>query len=120
MANDLLNPRLGLSGLLDPLFGASHLPDARPLAANAAFETGLAQHFNFDGSERILEAALAPKLRDDELLRPDVFRRNLRRAFAKLKNSRDPNARGFLREDFTAMMEDGELLDVYAGLLLDG
>jgi type III secretion protein X len=120
MTIDILNPRLGLQDVLAPVGDELHLPAARSLASNVVGDTGLAQHFNFEGSAQIIERALTPLLHDERLLRPDIFKGNLRRSFESLKSSRRPEVRRFVREDLAPMMEDDELYAVYEGLLLDG
>jgi type III secretion protein X len=120
MAIDILNPSLGLQGFLEPLAEEPHLPGAKPLASNVLNETSLSQHFRLEGMAQTIERGLVPHLPDERLLRPDIFKRNLKGAFEKLKSSRQPQIRKFVRDDLAPLMEDAELYEVLAGLLLGG
>lgn len=118
MSIDILNPNLGLLGVLDPAAGDPKLPEARPLPSSAAPETWLERLFNLRGSAQAIDRALMPKVPDPDLLRPDVFRRNLAEAFEVLASIRQPEVRRFVREDLAPMMEDAAVFELYAGLLV--
>jgi type III secretion protein X len=120
MAIDILNPSLGLQGFLEPLAGEPHLPGVKPLASNVLVETSLAQHFGLESMSQTIERGLVPLVPDEKLLRPDVFKRNLKGAFDRLKSSRQPQIRKFVRDDLAPIMEDAELYDLLAGLLIGG
>jgi type III secretion protein X len=109
MAIDILNPNLGLQGVLDPVFDQPSLPEARPLPSNVVAETGLAKHFDLTGMAQLIDRALIPGDIDEELLRPDIFRRNLAKAHDILKSSADPKHRRFARDDLAPILEDGDL-----------
>ncbi|MDR0356174.1 MAG: type III secretion protein [Deltaproteobacteria bacterium] len=118
MAIDLLNPSLGIQGILEPLIDEARLPEARPLVSNASAEKGLDNLFDLSGTDLQIDAALRPDLADDETLRPDVFKRGLREAYELLKTNRHPDVRNFVRQDLAPLMENGELFETYLSLLI--
>jgi hypothetical protein len=115
---DILNPNLGLQNLLDPASERLSLPEARQFASNVVPETGLERHFELVGVARLIDQALIPTGVDERLLRPEVFRRNLREAFETLKDSRKPEVRKFVRDVLSPILEDEELYELYASLLV--
>jgi type III secretion protein X len=120
MAIDLLNVNLGLQSFLDPAAESRPLPEAKVLPQNVVSESGLNRHFDLTGVAQLIDRALTPTGVDEKLLRPEVFWSNLAAARDKLKDSRKQPIRAFLREDLAPILEDGELYDLYASLLVSG
>ena len=120
MAIDLLNPRLGVQDILEPNLTAGHLPEARPLANSAAQPAGLDALYSLPTMDQLIDLALTPRSPDEELLRPDVFSRNLRAAYEDLSQSRDPDLRRLVRDDLGPLLEDTALLRTFTGLLMGG
>ncbi|MDR3037793.1 MAG: type III secretion protein [Candidatus Adiutrix sp.] len=117
---NVMDPNVGVSGFLDRLETGGRLPQPRPLATGLAPETGLADLFkpaNFQS--RILEG-LQPRVGDEALLRPEVMRRNLQAGLERLRKSRRPEVRRFVREDLEPLMEDHDLLRGYLNLMMGG
>ena len=118
MAIDILNPNLGLLGVLEPAIERPSLPEARPLPSSAIPERGLDKLFDLPVAAQIIDLALTPEVPDPDLLRPEVFRRNLSEAFEALGSASEREIRRFVREDLAPMMEDGAVYELYAGLLV--
>ncbi|MDR2302067.1 MAG: hypothetical protein LBF38_08525 [Deltaproteobacteria bacterium] len=118
MAIDILNPNVGLQGILEPTVEQSRLPEAKPFSSNVVTETGLGKHFDLSGSAQFIDRALVPMGVDEELLRPQVFKANLAKAFEALKSSRKPEFRKFAREDLAPIMEEDELFQLYSSMLI--
>ncbi|MDR2366681.1 MAG: hypothetical protein LBF58_01005 [Deltaproteobacteria bacterium] len=118
MAIDILNPNVGLQGVLEATFEQPSLPEAKPFSNNVVNETGLGKHFDLNGSAQFIDRALVPMGVDEELLRPQIFKQNLAKAFEALKSSRKPEFRRFARDDLAPIMEDDELYNLYSSLLI--
>jgi hypothetical protein len=116
----LMDPSLGVQGVLEPETAETHLPRARPLATDAAGENRLSDLYRADSLQGRILAGLQPAVGDEALLRPSVLRKNLSQSRAKLAQSRDPHVRRFLREDLEPLMENGRLLGEYVNMLVDG
>jgi len=65
-------------------------------------------------------AGLQPPVPDESLLRPDVLRRNLADSLRRLRGSRDPHVRRFVRDDLEPLLENGQLLREYVDMLVSG
>ncbi|MDR2441945.1 MAG: hypothetical protein LBE31_00300 [Deltaproteobacteria bacterium] len=118
MAIDILNPNIGLQGVLDPTIEQSNIPQFQLLPSNALTETSLARHFALTNSQQLIDRSLIPVDIDQELLMPEAFKRNLASAYELLKSSRKPELRRFAREDLANIIEDDELYKIYSGLLV--
>jgi type III secretion protein X len=118
MAIDILNPNLGFSGVLEPAADRPGLPEARPLPSSAIPESGLSILFNLSGVAQAIDRALTPEVPDPDLLRPDVFRRNLSNAFEALGKAKRSEIRRFVREDLAPMMEEADLYELVSCLLV--
>jgi type III secretion protein X len=116
----IFDPTIGVQTLLEPRLDDARLPDPRTLSTGVAQESGLADLFKMPTFADKLTESLRPVIYDDGLLRPDVFLKNLREARERLKESKSPDARRFVRDDLDPLMEDTQLLRTYAGLLLEG
>ena len=117
---NLLDPNLGLSGLIDRADPSARLPQPRTLVTSVAPETGLADLFKTANLRNTILSGLQPKLDDESLLRPDVLRRNLEAGLEKLQTNRRPEARRFVRDDLAPLLEDRELLRGYVNLMMGG
>jgi hypothetical protein len=116
----LLDPNLGLSGFIDQAGETGKLPQPRPLSTGAAPETGLADMFKPANFQSLVLAGLAPRVGDESLLRPDILRRNLAAGLERLKKSKRPEVRRFVRDDLGPLLEDQELLQSYVSLMMSG
>ncbi|MDR2164532.1 MAG: hypothetical protein LBO79_02655, partial [Zoogloeaceae bacterium] len=113
---NIMNPNLGVQDVLDSP-AAAHLPRARALATGAASEIGLADLYRANNLQSRLLAGLQPPVGDESLLRPDMLRKNLAGSLARLRNSRDPHVRRFVRDDLGPLMENEQLLREYVTML---
>ena len=118
MATDILSADLGLEGILSPAEEGPALPGPRPMAYGLASEPASARHFDLGGLSQMIDQALAPKGIEERLLAPGVFKRNLRGAYEKLSASRHEAFRRLAQDDLAPIMEDEELYQLYAGLLV--
>jgi len=117
---NILDPNLGLSGLIERAEPSDRLPQPRTLTTGAAPEAGLADLFKPANFQSLIMAGLQPRLSDENLLRPDILRRNLETGLEKLKKSRRPEVRRFVRDDLNPLMEDQDLLRGYLNLMMGG
>ncbi|MDR1577779.1 MAG: hypothetical protein LBT86_06105 [Deltaproteobacteria bacterium] len=118
--NELLNLNVGFQDILPPPDKDYHLPTARPLATNVIAESSLASLFQLVSSDWLIDRALSPELSNPDLLRPEIFRDNLKGAFQELANSRNPDVRRFVNNDLEPLMANNEILSIYCGLLVSG
>ncbi|MDR2935050.1 MAG: type III secretion protein [Candidatus Adiutrix sp.] len=118
--SNLLDPNLGLSGLIERADPSERLPRPHTLATGAAPEAGLADLFKPANFQSLIMAGLEPRVSDENLLRPDVLKRNLETGLEKLKKSRRPEVRRFVRDDLNPLMDDQDLLRGYLNLMMGG
>lgn len=116
---DLLRANLGIQDIMDSSL-EQRMPAARPLASSVLTEAGLDEVYNTSRAERAIEAALCPPVGDGTLLQPEVFRRHLGDCLERMRNSKNPAVRAFVREDLRPLMENNALLNAYVGLMLGG
>jgi hypothetical protein len=117
-ARSIMNPQVGVQGVLDSEPLEFRLPSARPLATGALAETRLADLYRLaDFQSRIL-AGLQPQIDDEALLRPDVLGKSLRESLKRLRENRNPQVRRFLRDDLGPLMENEALLRDYVNMLV--
>jgi hypothetical protein len=117
---NIMNPSLGVQGVLDPAIQDTHLPQARPLATDLTPETGLADLYRTSNLQSQLLSGLQPRVGDEALLRPDMLRKNLHESLAGLKDHRDPHVRRFVRDDLKPLLENEQLLNEYVNMLVSG
>jgi type III secretion protein X len=121
MAVNLLDPNFGIQNILPPPDNEeTRLPGSLPLPQTATSETGLAELFRLSTSHSLILGSLQPQVPDEELLRPDVLNRNLESAFEALTGVRHPDVRRFVRDDLGPLLEDRQLFQAYAGLMVGG
>jgi hypothetical protein len=116
---DIMNPNVGVQGVLDSAIFDSHLPRARPLATGVTAETGLADLYRLDNFQSHILAGLQPIVNDEALLRPDTLGKNLRESYKRLEKNKNPYVRRFLRDDLGPLMENGQLLRDYVNMLVN-
>ena len=117
---NLLDPNLGLSGVIERADPADRLPRPQTLTTGMAPEAGLADLFKPANFQSLIMAGLQPQVSDENLLRPDALRRNLETGLEKLKKSRRPEVRRFVRDDLNPLLEDQDLLRGYLNLMMGG
>jgi hypothetical protein len=117
-ARIIMNPDVGVQGVLDSGSIESRLPPARPLSTGVSSETGLADLYRLANFQSRILAGLQPVVVDDALLRPDVLGKNLRESHQRLRESKNPHVRRFLRDDLGPLMENEQLLRDYANMLV--
>jgi hypothetical protein len=114
----IMNPNLGVQGILDADVEDVRLPLARPLATGVSPETGLADLYRLNNFQSRIFAGLQPVVDDEALLRPDVLGKNLRESLKRLQKSKNPQVRRFVRDDLEPLMENERLLRDYVNMLV--
>ncbi|GHT82032.1 hypothetical protein FACS1894116_03300 [Betaproteobacteria bacterium] len=117
---NIMNPSLGVQGVLDPAIQDTHLPQARTLATDLSPESGLAELYRMNNLQSRILSGLQPRVGDEALLRPDMLRKNLQQSFDGLKDNRDPYIRRFVRDDLKPLLENEQLLTEYVNMLVSG
>jgi hypothetical protein len=118
--SNLLDPSIGVQGVLAPAIQSARLPQAQALATDAATESGLADLYRSTNLQSRILSGLQPQVGDEALLRPDVMGRNLQASLERLADSRDPHVRRFVREDLKPLLENKQLLGEYINMLVSG
>lgn len=116
----IFDPSIGVQAVLEPRADDARLPEARPLFTTATPESGLADFFKMPTFAGGLIDSLRPVIADESLLRPDVILKNLKELRERLKDNKSPDVRRFVRDDLGPLLDDTQLLQTYAGLLLEG
>jgi hypothetical protein len=116
----IMNPNVGVQGILDSATPDARLPEARPLATGVSPETGLADLYRFSNFQSRILDGLQPVIADDALLRPDIFGKHLRESLRRLQKNRNPQVRRFVRDDLEPLMENEQLLRDYVNMLVSG
>ncbi|MDD7022022.1 MAG: hypothetical protein PUI29_05585 [Aeromonadales bacterium] len=117
MAIELLNPSLGLAGIL-PSEGSAHLPDAGSFVSKAQGQATLSALFPSDQAKAAIMSALRPRQRRPEQCTPEYLSRNLRRAMQDLKGSGDPDAQALAGGPLSELSDDAELLRACQGMMV--
>lgn len=117
---NIMDPSLGVQGVLEPAAGWAHLPQAKPLATDAVLKTGLADLYRATSFQSRILSSLQPRVNDEAQLRPDVLGKNLRESLSRLSGSHDPQVRRFVRDDLAPLMENKQLLNEYINMLVSG
>jgi hypothetical protein len=120
MGIDILRPDMGVQTIMDLQGPASGLPEARTLVSDTTGLDSLTNLYRLPTLRQLLAATLSPKLVDEKLTRPDVFNRNLRSAYNKLKDEKKAEVRHFVRNDLQPLIDDADLLRTFSDLLVGG
>jgi hypothetical protein len=118
MPNDLLDPKIGLLGVLEPKASESFLPKATTLSSDTTGETGLDTLFKQPTLDSLIKDNLAPKNTKPELLMPEAYFTNLKSAKSKLEKSKNPAVKRFLKEELEDSLVDSDFLRNMVGYLL--
>lgn len=117
---NIMDPSLGVQGVLEPAAGLAHLPQAKPLATDAVLKTGLADLYRATSFQSHILSSLQPRVNDEAQLRPAVLGKNLQESLSRLSGSHDPQVRRFVRDDLAPLMENKQLLNEYINMLVSG
>jgi len=114
-----MNPSLGIEELMQ-MPEARNLPKARELASSALYQTGLEGLYGAVNTRTVIESMLCPDVGDGTLVSPEVFNAELEAIVKKLAQSENPKIRTMLSEEIMPLLENGELLSAYRGLMIGG
>ncbi len=116
---NLLDASLGIQNVMDmPETGS--LPQARELPANALREAGLEDLYAPVNARQLMEKALCPDVGDGSILSPQTFSGLLRESMQKLEGSSNPAVKEMVSGELRPLLQNGELLQAYLGLMIGG
>ncbi len=119
MKINLLDSNLGIQNILD-FNTEAELPKARSLASSALKEAGLEDLYAPQNYAQVIEEALCPQTGDGDMLRPEIFSKNLSACAEKMQASTDKTVLDALHSDLLPLAENKELLQAYSGLMIGG
>ena len=117
--NNFLDPSVGISRILD-MPEAKGLPRAREMATNVLREAGLEELYQARNARSAAEDLLVPEVGDGRMLSPEVFSNELVEIVRKCSGSTDPDIRAMVDRELVPLLQNGELLQVYQGLMIGG
>lgn len=115
----LLDPSLGIQNVMD-MPDTGSLPRARDLGANTLREAGLEELYAPSNARHLMEQALCPDVGDGSMLAPEVFSGNLFGCCKALEDSPSPAVREMLEKELKPLLQNGQLLQAYLGLMIGG
>ena len=118
-AINLLDPSLGIQNVMG-MPEQTGLPRARELASNALNEAGLDELYAPSNAWQLMEQALCPDVGDGSLLSPEAFSETLHSCVSDLEGSTDPAVRDMLNQELVPLLQNGQLLQAYLGLMIGG
>lgn len=116
---NLLDASLGIQNVMD-MPDSGNLPRARELASNALNEPGLEELYAPNNAWQIMERALCPDVGDGSMLSPEVFSETLQSCVSALENSADPVVQDMVSRELRPLLQNGQLLQAYLGLMIGG
>ncbi len=115
----ILDTNLGIQDVL-PSLDTQSMPGARPLPQTSIREAGLEALFHATTTSSLLESALTPNVGDGTILTPAIFSETLRSCCSTLKDVKNPDVHSFVAGELEPLIENEDLLQAYAGLLVGG
>ena len=116
---NLLDSSLGIQHIMD-MPEPSNLPRARELASNALNEPGLEELYAPGNAWQLVEQALCPDVGDGSMLNPEVFSGSLESCLHDLEGSTEPAVKEMLSQELKPLLQNGQLLQAYLGLMIGG
>ena len=116
---NLLDPSLGIQNVMEMPESGS-LPHARELAVSVLREAGLDELYAPVNTRLLTEQALCPDVGDGTVLTPERFSSTLKGCVESLKDVDDPVVQSMINQDLKPLLENGQLLQAYAGLMIGG
>ena len=117
--NNLLDTSLGIQNVMD-MPDIANLPRARELASNALSEPGLEELYAPGNARQLVEQALCPDVGDGSMLNPETFSGTLASCLHELEGSADPAVQEMLSQELKPLLQNGQLLQAYLGLMIGG
>ena len=103
-----------------PMPDVEGLPEARDLASGALQQSTLQSLYGTKNAQTTVEAYLCPDVGDGTLVSPEVFGHELETLLEKLRGSDNPKVRAMLEDVIVPLLENGQLLSAYRGLMIGG
>lgn len=116
---NLFNPSVGIQSLM-PMPDVEGLPEARDLASSALQQSTLQSLYGTKNAQTTVESYLCPDVGDGTLVSPEVFGHELEALLEKLRGSDNPKVRAMLEDVIVPLLENGQLLSAYRGLMIGG
>ena len=116
---NLLDPSLGIQNVMD-MPDPGTLPRARELASNALREAGLDELYAPSNAWQLMEQALCPDVGDGSMLSPEVFSDTLQSCVHDLQGCTDPAVKEMVSRELEPLLQNGQLLQAYLGLMIGG
>ena len=116
---NLFNPSVGIQSLMS-MPDVEGLPEARDLASSALQQSSLQSLYGTKHAQTTVESYLCPDVGDGTLVSPEVFGHELEALLEKLRGSDNPKVRAMLEDVIVPLLENGQLLSAYRGLMLGG
>ena len=116
---NLLDTSLGIQNVMD-MPDPGNLPRARELASNALSEPGLEELYAPNNAWQLVERALCPDVGDGSMLSPEVFSETLESCVTDLEGCDDPAVQDMLTRELKPLLQNGQLLQAYLGLMIGG
>ncbi len=116
---NLLDASLGIQTVMD-MPDSGNLPRARELASNALSEPGLEELYAPSNARHLVERALCPDVGDGSMLSPEVFSETLQSCVSSLEDVSDPAVQELLSRELKPLLQNGQLLQAYLGLMIGG
>lgn len=117
--SNLLDPSLGIQNVM-AMPEPGKLPQARELASNALNEAGLQELYAPSNARQLTEQLLCPDVGDGSMLSPEAFTSSLGACLGDLADSTDPAVRDMLDKEIRPLLQNGQLLQAYLGLMIGG
>ena len=116
---NLFNPSVGIQSLMS-MPDVEGLPEARDLASSALQQSSLQSLYGTKNAQTTVESYLRPDVGDGTLVSPEVFGHDLEALLEKLRGSDNPKVRAMLEDVIVPLLENGQLLSAYRGLMIGG
>ncbi len=116
---NLLDSSLGIQHVMD-MPDPDNLPRARELASNALSEPGLEELYAPNNAWQLMERALCPDVGDGSMLSPEAFSESLHECVKDLADNPDPVVREMVSKELEPLLQNGQLLQAYLGLMIGG
>ncbi len=117
--SNLLDTSLGIQNVMD-MPAPSNLPRARELASNALNEPGLEELYAPGNAWQLVEQSLCPDVGDGSMLNPEVFSGTLETCVHDLEGRPEPAVQEMLSQELKPLLQNGQLLQAYLGLMIGG
>lgn len=116
---NILDPSLGIQSVI-AMPSRGKLPKARDLGTNALHEAGLEELYAPGNARQLIEQLLCPDVGDGSVLSPEAFGSSLEESLSVLSQSGEPAVQEFVQKELLPLLQNGQLLQAYRGLMIGG